>query len=60
MLKMPKRLKFLDFFWTDVRTTVINSVIRVHKIQTYTFSYAEFVREAFGQVYFNKRDPEHC
>ena len=51
-MKLPKGLNFFELFLTDVRRTVTTSVIRVQKIQTYTFLYAEFVKEAFGQVYF--------
>ncbi len=43
-----------ELFLTDVRRTVTTSVICVQKIQTYTFLYAEFVKEAFEQVYFNE------
>ncbi len=49
---MRKPVKKFEFFLTDVSTTVTTSVIYVQKIQTYTFSDAEFNGEAFGNVYF--------
>jgi hypothetical protein len=61
MIKLPKRLNFLNFFLTDVRQNDrYNFGNMSPKIQTYTFLYAKFVREVFEQVYFNHRNLENC